>query len=52
MDILKFALGVRFDTLNDSVEEEDIRNILSELSNALTLKDVQGLHIFGGVCEL
>ena len=52
MKILKFPLGIRFDFLKDFVSEDDISLALSELTRALSMKDVSDLHIYGGVCPL
>ncbi|MBR3382211.1 MAG: glycerate kinase [Clostridia bacterium] len=52
MKIKRFALGVRFDTLKDSVSPEDVDSLLGELTSALSIKDVENLVISGGVCKL
>lgn len=52
IEILKFALGVRFDTLNGSVTDGDVEAFLSELSSALTPKYLEGVDVYGGVCPL
>lgn len=52
MDILKFALGIRFDSLKDSVGEDFKELVLSELTSSLSAKDVEGLHILGGVNKI
>lgn len=52
MEISKFALGVRFDTLKDEVSDVDIMLILSELSRALTAKYYDRVSVWGGVCPL
>ncbi|MCR5809176.1 MAG: glycerate kinase [Clostridiales bacterium] len=52
MDILKFALGIRFDFYRSSVSDEDVGAVVSELTGALTVKDVVDLQIFGGVCPI
>ncbi len=52
MKILKFPLGIRFDFLKDKVEEEDVSFILNEITHALSRKDVDQMHLYGGVCPL
>ncbi len=52
MEILKFALGIRFDTLKDQVSEEDIRLFLSEVSHAVDPDLLEEAELYGGVCPI
>ena len=52
MDILRFALGVRFETYNDSVTEADKDAVLGELALAVPASLVRGMHVYGGVCPI
>jgi glycerate kinase len=52
MEILKFSLGVRFDTLKDSVAAEDVSAILSELTRAVPAEEAEGLDIYGGIAPI
>lgn len=52
MRIMRFSLGVRFDTLKEDVTPSDIDTVLKELTSLFCVKEVEKLHIFGGVCKL
>lgn len=52
MDILKFALGLRFDLLKDRVENEDVKYLLGQLSAVLSAEETAGLHLYGGAQKL
>ncbi|MBQ1818073.1 MAG: glycerate kinase [Clostridia bacterium] len=48
MEIKKFALGLRFDTLKCSVEQEDKDGFLAELCAAVPAKLAEGLELYAG----
>ena len=52
MEIKHFALGVRFDTLEDRVTPDDIDMVFSQLTDLLCVKDVEDLIISGGTAKL
>lgn len=52
MEIKHFALGVRFDSLEDSVSPEFIETVFDQLTSLLTVRDVEDLIISSGVCRL
>lgn len=52
MEILKFALGMRFDFLKDRFDERDVSFILGEISQVLSASDVEGLHMYGGLARV
>ena len=52
MEIKRFALGMRFDFLKEHYSEEDVSFILNEIAAVLSVKDVVGLNIFGGLAKL
>ncbi len=52
MDILKFALGVRFDLIKDDVTEEDVDYVLGQVSSVLSAEETAGLHLYGGKTRL
>ena len=52
MIIKRFALGIRFDFLKDSVTEEDKALLFRELTNVLTAKETEKLHVYGGVFKI
>ena len=52
MDILKFALGVRFDFMKESYSDEDASFILGEITKVLSAEETAGLHVFGGKAKL
>lgn len=52
MEILKFALGIRFDFSKVFIEKDDVDAVIVELTGALSRKDVEGLRLFGGICKL
>lgn len=52
MNILKFALGMRFDFLKDEFTEDDVSFILGEITEVLSASEVEGLHMFGGLAKI
>ncbi|MCR5610687.1 MAG: glycerate kinase [Clostridiales bacterium] len=52
MNILKFALGMRFDFLKDGYTEDDVSFILGEITKTLSASDVAGLHMYGGLAKI
>lgn len=52
MNILKFALGMRFDFLKDEYSDDDVSFILGEITKVLSASDVAGLHMYGGLAKI
>lgn len=52
MIIHKFALGMRFNFLKESFDENDVSFILKEVTDVLTASDVEGLHFYGGLAKI
>ena len=52
MDILKFALGFRFDLMKDDISDSDVGMILGEVSSVLSSEETAGLHLHGGRVKL
>lgn len=48
MEIKRFSLGLRFDTLKQRVAQEDIDGFLAELASAVPAKLAEGLELFAG----
>ncbi|MEG1560734.1 MAG: glycerate kinase [Clostridia bacterium] len=51
MQIKKFGLGVRFDMLETTADESTEKMLFEEIFSVLTVNDVKGLKIYGGVSE-
>lgn len=48
MEIKRFALGVRFDTHGHTPDDSIAKAGMEALFRALSPKDMQGLHLYGG----
>ena len=51
MDVTRFGLGVRFDALGTMPDDGVAKQFFEEVFSVLTVTDVKGLHVFGGLCD-